>query len=42
LGERVVDVFYVRDVHGAKPTDALTLERLRATLVTRLTEEALA
>jgi [protein-PII] uridylyltransferase len=41
LGERVVDVFYLRDEHGAKPTRPLTLERLRATLVARLTAEAL-
>jgi len=42
LGDRVVDVFYLRDEHGAKPTRPLTLERLRATLVARLTAEALA
>jgi [protein-PII] uridylyltransferase len=42
LGDRVVDVFYVRDVHGAKPTDPLTLDRLRATLIARLTAAALA
>ena len=41
LGDRVVDVFYLRDEHGAKPTRPLTLERLRATLVARLTAEAL-
>ena len=39
LGERVVDVFYVRDSRGAKIIDRLTLERLRATLVARLTTE---
>ncbi|HUV11482.1 MAG TPA: ACT domain-containing protein [Acidimicrobiia bacterium] len=39
LGERVVDVFYVRDVHGAKPTAPLALERLRATLMARLVRD---
>ena len=42
LGDRVVDVFYVRDEAGAKPTDPLTLDRLRATLVARLAAESLA
>jgi [protein-PII] uridylyltransferase len=42
LGERVVDVFYVRDEHGAKLTEPLALERLRATLVARLTAQYLA
>jgi [protein-PII] uridylyltransferase len=41
LGDRVVDVFYLRDEHGAKPTQPLVLERLRATLVARLTAESL-
>jgi [protein-PII] uridylyltransferase len=41
LGERVVDVFYVRDEHGAKLTEPLALERLRATLVARLTAQYL-
>ncbi len=39
LGERVVDVFYVRDRHGAKPTAPLALERLRATLMARLVRD---
>jgi len=39
LGERVVDVFYVRDGHGAKPTAPLALERLRATLMARLVRD---
>ena len=39
LGDRVIDVFYVRGADGAKITDTLTLERLRATLVARLTSE---
>ena len=39
LGERVVDVFYVRDAHGAKPTAPLALDRLRATLVARLVRD---
>jgi [protein-PII] uridylyltransferase len=41
LGDRVVDVFYLRDEHGAKPTQPLVLDRLRATLVARLTAESL-
>jgi [protein-PII] uridylyltransferase len=41
LGARVVDVFYVRDQHGAKLTDPLTLDRLRATLVARLSADSL-
>jgi [protein-PII] uridylyltransferase len=40
-GTRAVDVFYVRDEHGAKPSDPKLLQRLRATLVTRLTTEYL-
>jgi [protein-PII] uridylyltransferase len=39
LGDRVVDVFYVRDAAGDKITDRLTLDRLKATLITRLTTE---
>jgi [protein-PII] uridylyltransferase len=38
-GTRAVDVFYVRDEHGAKPSDPKLLQRLRATLVARLTTE---
>ncbi len=41
FGARVVDVFYVRDAHGAKITDPLTLDRLRATLIARLSADAL-
>jgi [protein-PII] uridylyltransferase len=41
LGERVVDVFYVRDSFGAKLTEPLALDRLRATLVARLTADTL-
>jgi [protein-PII] uridylyltransferase len=37
LGDRVVDVFYVRDLTGAKLTDAGSLERLRTILTDRLT-----
>jgi [protein-PII] uridylyltransferase len=39
LGDRVVDVFYVRDVAGNKIADRLTLEQLKATLLARLTSE---
>lgn len=38
-GARAVDVFYIRDAQGAKPTDPLVLQRIRATLVARLTTE---
>ena len=38
-GERAVDVFYIRDAQGAKPTDPLLLQRVRATLIARLTTE---
>jgi len=41
LGERVVDVFYVQDAHGAKLTEPLALDRLRATIVARLTADTL-
>lgn len=39
LGDRVIDVFYVRDAASGKITDSLALDRLRATLVARLTTE---
>jgi [protein-PII] uridylyltransferase len=39
LGDRVVDVFYVRDAAGDKITSKLTLDQLRATLMARLTTE---
>ncbi len=39
LGERVVDVFYVQDAHGAKMTEPRALERLRAAIVARLTAD---
>src|SRR5262249_34100130 len=39
LGDRVVDVFYVRDATGDKITDRLTLDQLKATLIARLTSE---
>jgi len=38
-GTRAVDVFYLRDAHGAKPTDPKLLQRIRATLVARLTTD---
>jgi [protein-PII] uridylyltransferase len=41
LGDRVVDVFYVRDSYGGKLTEPLALDRLRATLVARLTADTL-
>jgi [protein-PII] uridylyltransferase len=36
LGDRVVDVFYVRDATGAKITDPAVLEQLRTALLDRL------
>jgi [protein-PII] uridylyltransferase len=39
LGDRVVDVFYVRDAGGNKITNRLTLDQLKATLIARLTTE---
>jgi [protein-PII] uridylyltransferase len=38
-GDRVVDVFYLRDAMGQKLTDRLAVESLRATLLARLTTE---
>ena len=38
-GERAVDVFYIRDAPGAKPTAPMLLQRIRATLIARLTTE---
>ncbi len=39
LGDRVVDVFYLRDGRGEKVSTRLAVERLRATLMARLTSE---
>jgi [protein-PII] uridylyltransferase len=39
LGERVVDVFYLRDATGQKLSDRLAIDSLRATLLARLTSE---
>jgi [protein-PII] uridylyltransferase len=39
LGDRVVDVFYVQDRTGTKVTEQLALDRLRATLMARLTRD---
>lgn len=39
MGDRVVDVFYLRDAGGRKLTDRLTLDRLKATLIARLTTD---
>ena len=38
-GDRVVDVFYLRDAMGQKLADRLAVESLRATLLARLTTE---
>jgi [protein-PII] uridylyltransferase len=35
MGERVVDVFYVREHDGTKPVDRARLDRLRAAIVSR-------
>jgi [protein-PII] uridylyltransferase len=39
LGDRVVDVFYLRDDLHQKVTDRLAIESLRATLLARLTTQ---
>ena len=39
LGDRVVDVFYLRDELHQKVTDRLAIESLRATLLARLTTQ---
>ena len=39
LGDRVVDVFYVRSHDGGLPADRHALDRLRATLLARLTSQ---
>jgi len=39
LGDRVVDVFYLRDATGQKLGDRLAIDSLRATLLARLTTE---
>ncbi|HEX3453764.1 MAG TPA: ACT domain-containing protein [Gaiellaceae bacterium] len=39
VGERVVDVFYLRDITGAKVTDIARVAALRTTVVTRVTAE---
>ncbi|HEX5586125.1 MAG TPA: ACT domain-containing protein [Acidimicrobiia bacterium] len=39
VGDRVVDVFYLRDGTGAKVSDALAVDSLRATVTARLTTE---
>ncbi len=39
LGDRVVDVFYLGDAQGRKITDRLTLDRLKATMLARLTTD---
>ena len=38
LGDRVVDTFYLRDSHGAKPTDPAVLEELKNVLEAELNE----
>jgi [protein-PII] uridylyltransferase len=39
VGDRVVDVFYLRDVTGAKVTDVVRVAALRTTVVTRIGAE---
>jgi [protein-PII] uridylyltransferase len=39
LGERVVDVFYVRDAQGGKLTDETILDRVRGTLEAAIAED---
>ena len=40
VGDRVVDVFYLRDAHGQKFTDPETLEALRASVLAHITSAA--
>ncbi len=40
VGDRVVDVFYLRDAHGQKFSDPGTLEALRASVLTHITSAA--
>jgi UTP:GlnB (protein PII) uridylyltransferase len=40
VGDGVVDVFYLRDAHGQKFTDAETLDDLRARVLAHVTSAA--